>query len=198
MSQRKLYQRWLHPLPQVDDLGLEVESELQFHLEMRAQENMRAGMSAEVAWQDAKRRFGDLRKIKAACVKIRSGGPIIRTFLAWNHRLCHPTLSILAMVTLMAGIGVVIYFCRVIAETSHLPWFLESSSDGATSRSLMTAWIPEWLPKGVSELWVIAGWVFVFVACATFIACLNVASLRKARAKRALQCRPATSGLRDG
>jgi hypothetical protein len=42
--------------------GREIEDELRFHIEMRARDNIAAGMSAEDAVADARRRFGDLVK----------------------------------------------------------------------------------------------------------------------------------------
>src|SRR6266478_128449 len=39
-------------------LDSEIEEELQFHLEARRQDNLRAGMPADAARQDAVRRFG--------------------------------------------------------------------------------------------------------------------------------------------
>src|SRR5437879_13491582 len=54
MSVKTLLFHWLHGLSDAASPDLEVEAELQFHLEMRAQENMRAGMSSAAAWEDAR------------------------------------------------------------------------------------------------------------------------------------------------
>jgi hypothetical protein len=51
--------------------GGEIEEELSFHVEMRIRELMRAGLSAEAAEVEARRRFGDLRRIEAECRVIR-------------------------------------------------------------------------------------------------------------------------------
>jgi hypothetical protein len=48
----------------------EVEEELRFHVEMRAHDNIAAGMSAEDAVADAMRRFGDFDHIRTACEDI--------------------------------------------------------------------------------------------------------------------------------
>jgi hypothetical protein len=49
----------------------EIEEELSFHVEMRIRELMRAGLTAEAAEEEARRRFGDLRRIEAECREIR-------------------------------------------------------------------------------------------------------------------------------
>jgi hypothetical protein len=49
----------------------EVRAELERHIEMRAQDNMRAGMDSRAAWADARRRFGDLEAIGARCTRLR-------------------------------------------------------------------------------------------------------------------------------
>src|SRR5262245_2986098 len=49
----------------------EIEDELRFHIEMRASDNIAAGMSAEDAVADAMRRFGDFDQIRAVCEEIR-------------------------------------------------------------------------------------------------------------------------------
>ena len=49
----------------------EIEEELSFHVEMRIRELMRAGLTAEAAEAEARRRFGDLRRIESECREIR-------------------------------------------------------------------------------------------------------------------------------
>lgn len=48
-------------------LEQEIEEELRFHLEMRAQQNRAAGMSAEAAQAAALERFGNYQAVNAAC-----------------------------------------------------------------------------------------------------------------------------------
>jgi hypothetical protein len=48
----------------------EIEEELRFHLDMRAHDNLAAGMTKEEAHVDALRRFGDYENIKEACREI--------------------------------------------------------------------------------------------------------------------------------
>jgi hypothetical protein len=47
-----------------------IEDELRFHIEMRTQDNMDAGMTPTQARQDAEYRFGNLESIKSDCLKI--------------------------------------------------------------------------------------------------------------------------------
>jgi hypothetical protein len=51
--------------------GREIEDELRFHIELRARDNIAAGMSPEDAVADAMRRFGDFDQIRAVCEEIR-------------------------------------------------------------------------------------------------------------------------------
>lgn len=53
------------------DIGREIEEELQFHLEMRARENVALGMTEEEARADAARRFGDYERIREACLEVK-------------------------------------------------------------------------------------------------------------------------------
>jgi len=48
----------------------EIEEELRFHLDMRAHDNLAAGMTPEEARADAIRRFGDYENVKEACREI--------------------------------------------------------------------------------------------------------------------------------
>jgi hypothetical protein len=51
--------------------GSEVDDELQFHIEMRARDNIASGMTQEDAMADAMRRFGDFDRIRTACKEIK-------------------------------------------------------------------------------------------------------------------------------
>jgi len=51
-------------LLKIHRLERDVEDELRAHLEMRAQDNLAAGMSAEEARYDARRRFGNSTLVK--------------------------------------------------------------------------------------------------------------------------------------
>lgn len=64
----------LRPIRQID---AEILDELEFHIEMRAQDNQRAGMPPDEAQADAERRFGDVRQIHEACRQARIGDRIM-------------------------------------------------------------------------------------------------------------------------
>ena len=51
--------------------GREIEDELRYHIELRARDNIAAGMSPEDAEADAMRRFGDFDQIRADCEEIK-------------------------------------------------------------------------------------------------------------------------------
>jgi hypothetical protein len=52
-------------------VAAEIRAELEHHIEMRAQDNLRAGMDRRAAWEDARRRFGDVGAVAARCQKAR-------------------------------------------------------------------------------------------------------------------------------
>lgn len=62
------------PIKQIER---EIVDELRFHLEMRVEDNVRAGMSPEAARLDAQRRFGDFRQIHRTCRRIQLGERIM-------------------------------------------------------------------------------------------------------------------------
>jgi hypothetical protein len=61
----KLWQRLRRKRP--EQIEREIEEELRFHLEMRAQQNRAAGMTPEAAAADAQQRFGDYEAVKTQC-----------------------------------------------------------------------------------------------------------------------------------
>src|SRR5258708_39835853 len=54
----------LRPLPRRDQLSRDLDDELSFHLEMRARDNLDAGMTPDEARRDARRRFGNPQRIR--------------------------------------------------------------------------------------------------------------------------------------
>jgi hypothetical protein len=62
------------PLGQIDD---DILDELQSHIEMRTQDNLAAGMTADAARQDALRRFGDFERTRRECRRVRVGERIM-------------------------------------------------------------------------------------------------------------------------
>src|SRR5579859_668388 len=57
---------------QKEQLDREIAQELRSHIEMQAQENIKAGMSAEDARKSALRQFGWMESIKETCREQRS------------------------------------------------------------------------------------------------------------------------------
>src|SRR5215475_6469161 len=71
MTTIKSILRRLGPPVRSEAAGREIEDELLFHIEMRARDNITAGMSPEDAMADAMRRFGNYDRIRAVCEEIR-------------------------------------------------------------------------------------------------------------------------------
>jgi putative ABC transport system permease protein len=87
----------------------EMDAELRFHLMMRAQENIRGGMTPERATRDARRRFGSLDRVKDAAREIKGGG-MLGTLLqdvrySVRMMLKTPVVTVVAVLTLAAGVG---------------------------------------------------------------------------------------------
>ncbi len=62
---------WRHP----DEIALEVEAELRFHIEMRARANIEGGMRPDEAQLAALQSFGDFDRVKARCCEISRSLP---------------------------------------------------------------------------------------------------------------------------
>ena len=61
---------WLRP-PVASDA--EIREELEFHLAMREQDNVAAGMTSEDARHDARQRFGDFEQSYSSCRRVSLG-----------------------------------------------------------------------------------------------------------------------------
>lgn len=71
MDWTKTALRHLRAFGRIEIFDIEIEAELNFHIEMRTQENIETGMLPEAAKQDALKRFGDFDQIKGRCRKVK-------------------------------------------------------------------------------------------------------------------------------
>jgi hypothetical protein len=71
MSWTKAALRHLRAFGRIQGFECEIEAELLFHIEMRTQQNIEAGMQPDTAKQDALTRFGDFDQVKDSCCKAK-------------------------------------------------------------------------------------------------------------------------------
>ena len=115
MSQTPVWRRYLRFFG--PDVGADVEDELRFHLEMRAEELVEEGWSPEAARQEAQRLFGNVREVASDCRRVgrrrlraqhrSSFFNEVRRDLAFSVRIAvaHPLLSAVIIGSLAIGIG---------------------------------------------------------------------------------------------
>jgi hypothetical protein len=83
-----------------EQIEREIEEELRFHLAMRAQQNLAAGMSTAQAETDARQRFGDYEAVKMQCRAIA------------REKLAHslPRRIFNSLIWIMLGCGLTLRF----------------------------------------------------------------------------------------
>jgi len=97
-------------------LQRQVEEELQFHIEMRAQDYEKEGMNFDASLEKAKLRFGDFELVKSQCVEISARNSVgiwilkvvftISFLLGVLIRSLTPELSVTQIGTILIMIGV--------------------------------------------------------------------------------------------
>src|ERR1051326_9100066 len=108
MWREGLYRR-VRALLRSEALHDEIDEEMRFHIEMRAEENVRAGMSPEEARREAERRFGGLTRMKERGYDVR-GGRWLETLwqdLRYGARSLrkNPGFTLVSVLTLAIGVG---------------------------------------------------------------------------------------------
>ena len=132
--------RRLRAVARVEVLDCEIKAELLFHIEMRTQGNIDAGMPPEQAREDAIRRFGDFERISECCRQVKKGqraAPLEKavTLCTWLLAAAGLAISLYFMAAPVRQVGHLLIAIAVLlrlfiyarkAATQRRPTLLES------------------------------------------------------------------------